>query len=260
MGVVVCAVGCSGTASSGGPPPSAGPIAQADFAAAYVGAACGALTTCCAALGASVDQQACPGWLEQYRPTAYSLYDAARAGECVALYRSIGDTCSASRPLEDQIKKICSYVHAGNQPVGAPCAEDTDCAASFDGATRCNNGPSVSGPSAPTCVRVPQGSRGDSCSGSPPALGTTEISDCATGLYCSALSVCEPTIPAGQPCGPNGGCDEGLLCVAGVCGAKLGNGASCILDAQCASGTCSADRCAASVPITQASCAPSSTP
>jgi hypothetical protein len=245
-GVVVVALGCSGKATPGtGPTSSSPPVAQADFAATYAQTVCSTLEKCCVATGVVFDAQTCTQSARPDTGGPHSGYDPARAGECIALIRSVGDGCLMTGSLSDQIKKVCEWVYAGQQAIGQPCGSDRDCVGSFDGATTCGvdllDGGLVS-----TCKPAQLGNAGDQCSLSAP---------CAAGLYCGAQAVCAATIPAGQACVVNGpGCADGLLCVAGTCPPKLAIGAACRTDSQCQSTTC-LGTCVASKPFTAASCA-----
>jgi hypothetical protein len=249
-GVVLLTLGCSGKTSSGaGPTSSSPPVAQADFAATYAQAACSVFEKCCVAAGVVFDTQACTQSTAPPTGGALGWYDPARAGECIALIRGVGDGCILTGSLSDQIRKVCDWVFAGQQAIGAPCGSDRDCAGSYDAVTTCGID-LVDGGLVSTCKPVKLGNAGDQCSLSTP---------CAAGLYCNELSVCAATIPAGQACAAvSPGCADGLLCVAGTCSPKLATGAACLMNSQCQSTTCYGGRCVASQPFTPASCAVSS--
>lgn len=247
-GVVFVAFGCSGKATSAaGPASSSPPIAEADFAATYTQAACSVLGKCCGAAGIAFDAQACSLSVRPSTSNERRVYDPARAGECIALVRGLGDSCSMTGALSDQIQKVCDWAYTGKQAIGQPCGSERDCVGSYDELTMCGVD-LVDGGLVSTCKPVQFGNAGDQCSGLSLA--------CAPGLSCSALAVCEPMIPAGQACVVGGaGCAEGLLCVAGTCGPKLANGAACRSGSECQSTTCYGDRCVASEPFSAVSCA-----
>jgi len=261
LGIALIALGCAAKApeSDAGLPSAAPPIAEADFAALHTQTRCNLIQTCCGLAGYPFDVAQClredrsPKSQPPYRLT----YDAASAGQCIALIRAVGESCARSARQARESERACELVHPGQQPIGAPCTEDFDCAGGVDGMAMCNAPAGTS-----ICQAIELGNAGDACYGAagPPAVGTGPVFfKCAAGLFCSDQSVCAVQLRPGDPCGPTPGtCGNDLVCVGGVCEAIRPAGAPCTLNAQCASETCVGGACSAGTPITDMACGPPS--
>ena len=111
--------------------------------------------------------------------------------------------------IDSLIGPSCMYVERGTFPEGAAC-EDLDfiCA---------------SGNCQGTCA--------------PPRPCWNVV--CDAGQYCdTALNACAPTKADGATCGSSIECGPPSVCVAGVCGPPLPEGAACTVGEECASAAC----------------------
>jgi hypothetical protein len=245
--------------------PSLQPVSEVDFPEAYAEATCDLFQTCCSRASLAFDHAACITAALQYAgtyliPAAVAhVYDASKAGECLARLRAFGTSCTISGNDENALENVCSELVTGVQPLGESCASTKACAKSDRGNVICRSSPTSGDPIPPmaVCALEIVGQVGDRCLGpSPPLVGMPAdprpyADRCADGLYCDATSNCAAALAIGQACsftsecGPDRACDVTTR----QCILKKADGTPCAGNGECASGTCRGDTCIAGEPI-----------
>jgi hypothetical protein len=224
--------GTGGTAGSGATGGSAGgsagdagtrPVPSpevAAFAGQMTKAICAELTACCAASGLTLTEADCQNTLGGALSETFAINE--RTGgkvhpeaidDCLAKLKLEGQDCAQENPGSVDAVSACVRAFHGDNPRGAACTTNLDCAFPDDGDANCvTSGSSLDGGiyDQGTCHEERVAREGEACS-----LTFNEqvgyVCDRAAGLYC----------------------DVGLTATKGICRLYRGPGESCV-DAQCA--------------------------
>ena len=229
---------CSGSTDPG--PASSGPVPKDRFASEAAAAICDNIGPCCSREGYAHDAAACrnqyAAFIAQVLLTGNVSYDAAAAGECLAVLRQVAQSCG-----EMPDDNACLRVVAGTLGPGEACTRSSECAAPEGGRASCRDdrcevavraklGEACSG----TCAR--EGS-GVSCSFSGPSAETSGTCYVDDGLYCAETSFkCERVARLNEPCDGWRGCEGGAWCNGGVCVAQSAAGGPCASSEDCQAG------------------------
>ncbi len=290
VAIVVAACGGSteeggggGTASGGGAGAvSSGPVAQDQFAQKYADAICNNAATCCQQYGMPFNGAKCSAGfkgdleeeLAEVGKTAGVSYDAARAGECIAMVEKIVKQCVVSEADGAAMQSVCGAVWKGSKAEGEACSSDFECAGAETGTVECNE-TYVDGGFVGACEKATpavRGKAGDACSstctstaggsecsgggGSGGSTGTPGPAECWVddGLQCGYPSyTCVELVPEDQPCSFSDLCVTSAWCKNGTCVAKSQVGGECdyaTMGSACVAGAyCdqTAKKCAAQV-------------
>jgi hypothetical protein len=263
--------GCGSGSASGN---TGGPVPAAELPTQGAAVMCEGLGACCRSQGIAFDDTGCrSAWQAQIAASAPTstavVYDASAAGQCLATIRTALAQCGNFETLETE---ACDRMYVGTKPVGADCADSSECAEPAGGFTFCDTpmsadaGVASSGvctlylplahatlgqACSTTCTTE---SAGESCYGSGSALGdagTGATAACYTndGLYCSS-GTCQSVSEVGGACEGYAGCVSTAYCdsttnlcvVRGQIGATCSGTDSCVETAYCAttSGVCEA--------------------
>lgn len=272
FGVFATAAACGGNTTTQSPtnmgtgmdPGPAVPVAETDFESAYVDAFCGVSTQCCAPGTAPTAEQCranilMNGGMPPSRPPN-TVYDANKAGECVAAVRRLTTNCLITNPQDDAISELCNAIYVGTLAPGAACQAEGACVPPAKGIARCQvpGGDNAVGTS--VCTVIPVGEQGDPCL--MPGFGLrVAICDADVGLFCDTsgapgTGTCVAQRHEGEPCDglyPDDVCAPGLTCgepAPRVCIKLLPLGAACNGYARlCESGSCVHDVCASGQPL-----------
>lgn len=263
LAVAVAVIGCGsseGGSSAAGP---TGPIALADYPAAYADAVCGLLQPCCASASLAFDLAHCKAaYAAQAQKDialfADAIYDPDRGGACVSAFRALGGTCATTAAQKAAADAACSAVTVGRIALGGACISDLECATGHCGQDG-KGGPSV-------CVADPYAAMppaaGAACTGwcdvpgpgsCTPLLATGAVCLVSTGLVCGEDQTCVALPDTGAPC-PNdvcaadAYCDDSKHCVARV---PLGGACSNVdlLETCADGGYCVGKVCVATEPV-----------
>jgi hypothetical protein len=242
--------GGSGANGFVGEAPHPGETASREaFLAAYSGVVCAMYAPCCEATSTGFDQAGCEHWVTGVQGAFWQGdFHADVADTCLAQLRgALADPqrCATVSYDDATFETICADAFTtpsrGGAPPGAACDQDADCDPPPKGAVECALG---------VCrATVPTKEVGASPCGPSPVVpsppGIVYACDSQAGLWCDrgaaeGAGVCAAKVGDGAFCPFANACDETSLCVGGVCHALPTAGEACLNGVPGAGGFCAA--------------------
>jgi hypothetical protein len=249
----------------------AAPIARADLPKALADLVCDSLAPCCRDAEQPFDLATCKSaWVAQVNASYDDFdetrveYDAAAAGDCLALVR--GHIRCGEIDVDGDDDQSCQTIFRGKVAAGQPCNASEECQHSPGQAFGCAYDDALQSSRCQIyeLLNQPRGFEGDVCSETCDDAedGTCEIfvspndpaprppaTTCHTsdGLYCTTDGIsqtprCTPLASAGQACNAVGdNCGHGSVCDYGtlLCSLPRANGEPCDASNLCQSEFCS---------------------
>lgn len=234
-------VSLAGCPSGGGGSLSGAPIPYDQFGKVASDKLCAAVQSCCDQNGFTDEAKNCSqasavalqaNMEEQKAKHPDYVYDAQKAGNCVAAIAAVYSTCnikSVDTDLPD-----CEAFFRGTKPTGASCTTSTECASTGTGGVRCagavTSGAADGGVSKTSgiCVATKQAAEGDPCLGysaDTKADPGTVYGDCDSGsteFYCATSE---------KKCKRRGG--AGTVCVVTNGTSTVSDGTACAKGFNC---------------------------
>lgn len=249
LGLVILAQALAACQGKLGAPSSTSEIAEADFFAELVHAACRGMGHCCD-LGNQIFSKAkcelvartalAENGLPRSGPTL--SYDAEAAAGCVRDVQALMSSCvdwQTSEPAS------CTTVFSGLGQPGSRCSTEDDCEAPHLGLVECIPEPT----GAQICAVQRRGKLGQACAAScemasgiircdrsvPASAVDVTLCLASDGLFCGATGRCEPLRRQGETCSSKEPCVDDQICAEpqGRCEPALALGEACATSEQC---------------------------
>ncbi|MBK6694535.1 MAG: hypothetical protein IPG50_20345 [Myxococcales bacterium] len=241
--VLIACSGGSGSGGGGGVTATGSPVPADQIGKAYVQKLCAAIQPCCAQNGFADDFKTCEQGAaavqaeldkERTEHPEY-VYDAQKAGNCIAKMAAALSTCAPSKSAFDEDDDPdCEGLLRGNNTPGQSCKSSSDCGLGAYRSTCFRQGTSPSDEG--VCIALKAPTEGDSCitTGVVPKADTTYAS-CGVDptLQCDpetkackklvVKALGDACIGSGLECGSSAYCDSATK----KCTARLKAGASC---------------------------------
>jgi hypothetical protein len=244
--------GCGGDTTGG--TSGGGPVPETQFVDRTVSSYCEGLRVCCQKQGMVFSAAGCDAGLRSGLTENGSIcepgttYDAAAVGACLEQAESYIASCGSAG---SSMPTVCNRMCVGNQPLGATCDSNQQCAQPASGEVICSYS---TGSGQGTCMPLVHGQLGAGCrsscrqnsctvSSGPAGADATCYAD--DGLYCANDFTCQNLVAVGGACSLAWSCATGAYCAAGVCTAQKAAGAACTNYDECL-GSCDGTTCVGS--------------
>ncbi len=258
----------TGCPSGGGGSVGGAPIPYDQFGKVAAEKLCAAVQSCCNQNGFTDEAKACnqtsaaalqASMDEQKAKHPDYVYDAQKAGNCVAAVAAVYSTCN-TKGADTGDTPDCDGFFRGTKPLGSSCSSSSECAASGPGTVRCaglSSSSSADGGTSTTsgvCIATKKAAEGDPClsyAADTKPDPAKVYGDCDYGsddLYCDTVDKsCKKRGAAGATCVVTVGtnttsnaiaCAKGFTCdyASKACVALPGVGEACQGGYNCAEG------------------------